>query len=447
MGQYDSGPRRLPFAVRDPLVYSRTTEGPDECSLAPLDWPEDSDERVPVVMMMSLNEYVVLSSSIDVGSDLAYAEDAIRVLRLWMREVLCNVQICSLIIDCMLNDADTKQAMVDSLSANEQFQQLVKQTANRATQPQIEGLVVPSDCDDSIIAGRVIQLVDILDTNNVDFLQIVEVGTNDEERVSLLLAAIPGLSESPVDEILTLFQGFLEEFTENYGAAVTLSWKNEVSEELWCLAKETEDCSLTYEQVFNYFNERAGSELTIASLIQNIIQFVINGDFPTDNLIASGMYAIQLAFIVAGRDFYGLNIPTIGAVVRDALPSSAWEDWDPCGPEAERTPVIASIWDPGNVAGVLSGPTSEGVWTVTSGTRATDEAFVIRDISNREFVLVDKVYSAGPQCQVWLLGEEVEHLACGIGDQYTNETITEFWTTWFSGPHQTMQFRMVPPSP
>lgn len=322
-------PRKLPYPLYNQVSNSNEVSK-DGLVLNPVQWPEDSTERIPIILSVSLDEWNAIASSVDVGADIAYPEQYVSLWWMLTRNLVYSMSICALMIDCIMNDTDVQEALVDTLSQNETFQQFVKESAIRATKGQIVGPVVPTGCDNSAVAGRVIQLTDILDTNNQDFLEIVEVGTNDEERVSLLLAAIPGISESPVDEILDLFQGFLENFQENYNAAVTLSWKNEVSEDLYCLAKQNEDCTLSYEEVFNYFNERAGSNLSIQSIITNIVQFVINGDFSTDDLIASGMYAIQLAFIVAGRDFYGLNIPTIGAVVRDAIPSSAWEDWDEC---------------------------------------------------------------------------------------------------------------------
>lgn len=335
----DADARPLVFPLRDSEVIEATTPDDAEAS-GVFVWPEDPNEKTIVLFELSQREYTALASAIDVGRDIAFGQDSTRLWWLWIRNMVKVPAICEMMIDCITNDEDVKQALIDSLTSSPEFQEMIRQIAGRSTGGQIVGPVVPEGCDNSEVAGRVIQLVDILDVNNSDFLEIVEVGTNDEERVSLLLAAIPVLSESPVDEILNLFQGFLEDFTENYAAAVTLAWKSEVSEDLYCLAKQNEDCTLSYEEVFNYFNERAGSSLTIQSIVTNIVQFVINGDFGTDDLIASGMYAIQLAFVTAGRDFFGLNIPTIGAVVRDAGSSSAWEDWTECAPPVSGDWII-----------------------------------------------------------------------------------------------------------
>lgn len=381
------------------------------------------------------------------GAALTYPDQMYQVIWYFLQNVEAPMSLCEQIINCIQNDEDTREALINTLAQSPEFQEIVRENAGRATYPQIEALVVPSECDNSALAGRVIQLVDVLDTNNVDFLQIVEVGTNDEERVSLLLAAIPIVSESPVDEILTLFQGFLDDFTENYNAAITLAWKNEVSEELYCLARKSGDCSLSYEQVFQYFVERAGSDLTILSLVKNIIQFVINGDFSTDNLVASGMYAIQLAFIVAGQDFYGLNIPTIGAVVRDAPPSSAWEDWNECVDEPERIPVVNSVWDAGNYAGQITGPDENGLYTATSKPRSSGSAFYIMDIDKRDFILTDIEYSGPPECQVFVINANPFYIACTGTDAYGGQVCDEFCSTYPTPAPSTMKFKMIAPPP
>ena len=224
-----------------------------------------------------------------------------------------------------------QDAIVDMLQANEEFTDYIGEQVIAMTSEQIGGKFMGGDCDNSVVAGRVVAIVERLNTNNEDFFEILEVGTNDEERVSAVISAIPGLSEAPVDEILDILQSLLENLAENYAAAITEEWKDDVEEDLYCIAKtESEDCSLTYQQLFEYFRDRAGADLTITSLIKNVIEYVINGDFSNDELVASGMYAIQLGFILTGQDFNGMNLPKIGAITRDALPSTKWEDWGDC---------------------------------------------------------------------------------------------------------------------
>lgn len=87
MGEYDGLNRPLPYPLKSPVVWGRTLEDVTEVASSFV-WPLDSDERVYLVFKLSLNEYNVLSSTLDVGSDIAYSEDALRVMWLWQRNFI-----------------------------------------------------------------------------------------------------------------------------------------------------------------------------------------------------------------------------------------------------------------------------------------------------------------------------------------------------------------------
>jgi len=295
-------------------------------------WPDDPDERIWAPVYMSLNEYTALLSSVDVGAAIAWTNDALLVYYILVRNYSGgSMQFCEKVADCFTNDPEFRQSVIDALKTDQNFIDAVQDLSGRSSGRQIEGELFTGDCDESVVAGRVMAIIDRLNSRNADFLEIVEVGTNDEERVSSVLAAIPGLGESPVDEIIDIVQTFLEDFTENYAAAITDDWLEEVYFDIWCATLERPDCTLTFQDLFDYFNGRVGADLSVTSTIQNIFSFIVNGDFSTDDLIASGMYLIQLSYILAGLEFNGMSVPTIGALARDADPSSAWLDWPECG--------------------------------------------------------------------------------------------------------------------
>lgn len=318
--------------------------GVDAGTFAPVVFPEDSDEQVQILFSVSLNEFTAILSALEKGAPLSYPDSDQAVIWSFLRNYEYPVDLCAQIANAILTCTDVQNALAEAISENEgigdaisemlqsrdDFNDFITSKVQGLTTGQITGPLLKGECDNSVVCGQIVAIVERLHQNNVDFLEIVEVGTNDEERVSALLSAIPGLSESPVDELLDVLQSLLENFAENYNAAVTEGWKDEVEEDLYCLALQDEDCQLTYQQIFDYFNGRAGSNLTIASIIKNVVQFVINGDFSTDDLIASGLFAIQLAFVLAGRDFYGIDIGRLGSIARDADESTKWEDFDEC---------------------------------------------------------------------------------------------------------------------
>lgn len=272
-------------------------------------------------------------SSLANGAYFTYGDEGRQVVWDFLVNVEFPVSFCEKMIECITTNPATLRAIVDALKADEDFNEYLQTEVSRLTTGQITGKIVEGSCDNSILAGKVVAIAERMNTTNEDFLQIVEIGTNDEERVAAIVAAIPVVGESPVDDIINFGQGILEDFTENYEAAVTEEWLNDVEQDLYCLAKTKDDCSLTYQDLFDYFQNRAGSNLTIGSIVSNIFSFVANGDFSTDDLVASGMYALQLAFVLAGREFAGMSVPKLGSLTRDADPSTKWEEWDECSPE------------------------------------------------------------------------------------------------------------------
>jgi len=57
-------------------------------------------------------------------------------------------------------------------------------------------------CDPDILFGKIGNLVDEMNTNNIDFNEVAEAASSASERVQLLLEAIPVLETLPIDEII-----------------------------------------------------------------------------------------------------------------------------------------------------------------------------------------------------------------------------------------------------
>jgi len=79
--------RVLPFPLKNPTVIGGIVgSGENESPFDVLQWvTSDPDERVTVELQLSLNEYVALASSIDVGRDIAYGTESQYVWWLWTR--------------------------------------------------------------------------------------------------------------------------------------------------------------------------------------------------------------------------------------------------------------------------------------------------------------------------------------------------------------------------
>jgi len=119
---YSQGPRKLSWVLRNPLVIESLTEDDeDDCVPSSFVWPDDSDEKVFIGFKLSLNEYNVLSSTIDIGSDIAFGEDALKVVWLWLRNMRCDVGICEEVANCININDDVMENIIDQLKRSDEF--------------------------------------------------------------------------------------------------------------------------------------------------------------------------------------------------------------------------------------------------------------------------------------------------------------------------------------
>lgn len=313
-----------------------------------------------ILLRVSLDEWTKLLSSVFTGADICYPDESDSVRWSLLRAVECPMDLCQLIADC-INDPESpaRQAVIDVATSDPDVINYNITNVQGMTTEQIESNVLDKGCDASDIAGAVIAIVNTLDEYITDALQIIELGTNDEERVASVIAGIPVFGALPIDEVIDVAQDLLEDFGENYVAVMTPEWRDEVSERLYCLALEQPDCQLTFALLYEYFQTRATSGLDLFATIYDLANFITGGDFINDDAILSGMYAILLASLKTGREFFGMDAPKIGAITRDAPPSSAWEDWTECDPpppdpacqdfkieEYDWTPQGGTLYDP-----------------------------------------------------------------------------------------------------
>lgn len=114
----ESDTRRLCFDLRTSTAPKGTA---GTASSTPLDWPFAAhDEETEIVMRLSLDEYVALASCVDVGSDIAYSSDALRVWWIWTKAFLGENMIkdCNDVIDCMADINATQDGRLTALEGD-----------------------------------------------------------------------------------------------------------------------------------------------------------------------------------------------------------------------------------------------------------------------------------------------------------------------------------------
>lgn len=317
MTDYDGQMRPLPWSLRDQAVIESETEDDAECAPSSFVWPEDPDERVIIPFFLSQREYTVLASCIDVGRDIAYSDSAIQVWELWTRNMRCEVPLCAEIIDCITNDQDTRDAIAEAIATDAGIRRAIDaipQIGAPMGTTQLTGPLTDNDCDLDVLFAQITGLVETLDTNNRDFLEIMALASTPGKRLAQVLAAIPVLETLPIDDIVNYVSKMYDEIVAGYNAAWTDAVKDMYRCDLFCLAKSLPDCALTYDNLFNYFNERNGDAVSLPAIVASTVQYTILGTW-SGTVIIDVMMLNQVAIWRAAGNWLGTSLRSLQSVI------------------------------------------------------------------------------------------------------------------------------------
>ena len=239
----------------------------------------------------------------------------------------CMELDCNDVLDCIETNEDIQRAIanyamtsnIDS-SATENASNLAGQLVNN-----------PDGCDDDIIYGMTLQLVEFSDRLIKDFFEQVKASQSASNNVGYIIKLIPVVETLPIDELFELTTKLTEEMEAAYLSASTTLLKTEIACELFCIAREN-DCTLTLELVRDYFVEKANKTFSYDSFLTFTADF-ISGVF-VGNAVYYAMNILFFQIFVFGgswieylwRDY----LRVINAMYND--PNSDWElECDDCG--------------------------------------------------------------------------------------------------------------------
>ena len=257
-------------------------------------------------------------------------------------------------------------------------------------------------------------------------------------------------NSSTAGKVIDFLQWVLVTVKAAYESADDTPNRTAIKCAIFCDSRDA--CAITIQGVLDVLNERNGGLLTptdledLPALVDAFMAAVFNPALALDLWILFLMGSAKTAgmFGLQGID------ETLNLVLKLAV-NDANNDWeaaceDCAPPPTDRTPVINSEWDPPNIAGTLSGPDLDGYYVVTATDRTTDFAFCIMDTDARQFKLTDISFTFRPQCSVLYDNPTMLYIGCPGAEVYTNETVTELWSTWTTAQGvQSMQFKMVAP--
>jgi len=200
--------------------------------------------------------------------------------------------------------------ILDCIETNEAIQQAIAKYAGQSNipsnQPEISANLAgqlinsPTGCDNDIIYGMTLQLVEFSDRLIRDFFEVVKATNLASENVGFLISAIPVVETLPIDELFELGYKLAEDMEVAYLSASTTLLKTEIACDLLCLAQDN-DCVLTLEMVRDYFQEKADVVFDYTSPVTFFIDF-IDGTF-VSNAVYYGMNILFFQIFAFGGKF------------------------------------------------------------------------------------------------------------------------------------------------
>ena len=314
--------RPLPYPLKHTVDMESDTDDEQITEITLENWStNDPDERINILLNLSLNEYTALANTIDVGRDIAYGDNSIAIWFLWVR-TLQTMTICQAIIDC-INDPESgvSQAIITAVSNESSESSII---VGQGQSNLLLGDGNNPSCDLDTWWGGIDNMVNQLDINNLDSLQILEVSTNIQEWVVQVATGIFGV-EAPIVQSMLDWALFIQNsIQENYEAQVTTAYLDELKCDLFCIAKL--NCEIKPQDIVDYFFDRLQSQLTFNSLLTESLEFIFLGSW-SGTEIADVMFLSQLVFRAQfGRWFVDIAFNSVDLDLRLGFndPSDDW---------------------------------------------------------------------------------------------------------------------------
>ena len=258
-----------------------------------------------------------------VGEDNANARAAAELWRERLAQATYDIDCggsemsCIDIADCIETSDTVKGALDTYITNNTNVQQSVYNTSvigTPLTPTQREVSVVPNvGCDLNSVFGSVTAIVNQLDTNNRDFLEVIQLSDNAQQRISKVVAAVPIVGDLLPTEILDFVSQMTVEIKENYEAQVTTALLDEYRCGLFCLARAKPSCELSFQDIVEYFNNRIGTALEPVNFFQSLVTYFIAGSWPGTTVVDI-MTLIQVAAWQQASSWVGISLRTLQTV-------------------------------------------------------------------------------------------------------------------------------------
>jgi len=347
--------RKLPFPLDQAVSLSAETPDPTG-NIALPEFPEDSAETITILHRWSLQEFVAMATCIDVGSDIAFGSQAIRMWWIWSTSM---VELCAEMIRCIEETEAVREALANWFSDAVDNNTIVQQALQRAFNPATPGTEVPDEyanqnqygqalgCDLDDGWGHIRDgLIERSFQRVIDVLEQIENVTNNQEMLAQFLNAIPGIGAVfdvvPVTDWVLWFDNVRAWMKETFEAADTVDLRDQIACDLFCIWQI--DCSLSLEQIRRYYWNKTESlvpewegAFESMSSLATALGFLSQVDFGAGVVYA--LVGSQYGFLTFINDWFGISVNAVGSDLALGEPSDDHLALCPTCPEEQAYAV------------------------------------------------------------------------------------------------------------
>lgn len=277
-----------------------------------LDWTTlDPDEVVSITLNLSLNEYIALASAIDVGRDIAYGNNSSLIWWIWVRAVN-PMAFCEQVDDCIENNPSTIITINNTLLSSgvvnpDQIQPDSNEMDNRFPLPQREqdSAPPPPGCDKDALWSGILEIVERLDKQGLDFLEGIVAENDKVERITNIVDIVPLFGDIAAD-VITIVSDIAQDLENAYVAHSSQT----VLEDTACALFELvcEECRYpTYDEIYaHYANAGITGIDDIANItLTGIVDFMIQSNSLGNLFVWYTMNSVALFIMGLGGTFAG----------------------------------------------------------------------------------------------------------------------------------------------
>lgn len=254
-----------------------------------------------------------------------------------------ELEICALVIACINDDVDVRQALANWFADAAQNNTTVINALAQAFNPDVPGGTVPpniaagdlmlhnSTCDNDTAWGNIrTGIIDRGMQRIQDVLEKIELTTDNQEMLADTIDIIPvlgvGLRAAGVGALIGWFDNVRAFLKDAFEAGDTVDKRDAMACDLFCIWQE--NCSLSFDQIRQYFWQNTIDNFpSYENAFTDIVALVIALGDPTEltgEFVVDCLLGAEYGFISFINDWFGVRLT---AVQGDALIGDPSDDW------------------------------------------------------------------------------------------------------------------------